>query len=134
MDYEEILDALYTKLPEKKSSGERFEIPVAQVFIEGNKSIITNFEEICSKLRRKKEEVARFLFKELATPGSIQGDRLVLQSKINAKLVNSRLTTYVEQFIICKECKRPDTHIEFQGENVRILVCEACGAKAPVRM
>lgn len=133
MNYEEMLDRIYQKLPEKKVSGERFEIPSANSFVEGNKTIVTNFDEVCSKIRRKKEEVAKYLFKEMAVPGSIQGERLVLQGKINAKLLNSKIATYVEQLVICKECKRPDTHIELHG-NVKVLVCEACGAKAPVKI
>jgi translation initiation factor 2 subunit 2 len=131
--YEQLLQRLYEKMPENKGTGERFEIPVAEVFLEGSKTMVRNFDEICATLRREKSEVAKFLFKELATPGQVQGERLVLQRKLPQRVVQEKINSYVEQRVYCKECRRPDTHIEQLDRSVRMLVCEACGAKNPVR-
>ncbi|MBI5229491.1 translation initiation factor IF-2 subunit beta [Candidatus Micrarchaeota archaeon] len=134
VDYENLLDRVYSSLPEKKSSSERFEIPQADIFVEGNKTMIKNFDEICSRLRREPREVAKYLFKELATPGQVQGGRLVLQRKLYYKSVNEKIVSYIESCVLCKECKKPDTHTEAYDRNVKLLVCEACGARSPIRI
>ncbi|MBN2477900.1 translation initiation factor IF-2 subunit beta, partial [Candidatus Micrarchaeota archaeon] len=66
--YEKLLDNIYENLPEETGSGERFEFPEFDSFIEGNKTIITNFEAVANKLRREKQLLLKFLSRELATP------------------------------------------------------------------
>ena len=73
------------------------------------------------------------MFKELATPGVFDGPRLIFQSKVNSKLLNEKLTIYVEQSVLCRECGKPDTHVLYESP-VNTLVCEACGARRPVRL
>ncbi|MEM0475333.1 MAG: translation initiation factor IF-2 subunit beta [Candidatus Norongarragalinales archaeon] len=133
-DYEKLLNELYKALPERKSSSERFEPPVAELFFEGNKTTIRNYGEICSRLRRNPNELAKYLFKELAAKGTIEanGARLVLNARVTQRQVNEKLTYYIQSAVICKECGKPDTHIDIV-QGVRTLVCEACGARKPVR-
>ena len=133
MNYANLLDRAHANMPKQKVKSERFECPTADIFIEGNKTSIKNFDEICSKLRRKPQEVSKYLFKELAAPGVIQGTRLVLQGKFPARVVNDRILTYCKTNVICKECGKPDTHTENLERNLKMLICEACGAKSPVR-
>jgi translation initiation factor 2 subunit 2 len=133
LDYDSLLDRALKQLPEKKSSGERFEVPRADVLIEGNKTIVRNFEEICGKLRRKPEEVSKFLFKEMAMPGEMQGQRLVMVGRAMTKLVNDKIAYYTQTHVLCRECGKPDTHLEGGDRHMQVLVCEACGAKTPVR-
>jgi translation initiation factor 2 subunit 2 len=129
-----LLDDAYKALPERKSSGERFETPVAITLIQGQKTIVQNFDQLCQKIRREPEDVAKHLGKELAAPSSYAGGRLTLNGKFSSKQINEKIQAFVESQVICKECKKPDTHLESHGDRaVRILICEACGAKAPVR-
>jgi translation initiation factor 2 subunit 2 len=132
--YEVLLDRLTKNLPQKTSSGERFEIPVFTVVIVGTKTLIKNFEDVAGKLRRPKEVLAKFLFKELATPGLISGQELVLQAKLQPRLVQEKLESFVERTVLCKECGKPDTHLEHLERNLAALICEACGARRPVRV
>jgi len=132
--YEALLDEAYAALPKRKELGERFEVPVAQILIQGNKTIIKNFDFICQRLRRTPRQFSKFLFNELAVPGSIAGKKLVLQGKFGERLVNDKINSYVDQCVVCNECKRPDTRLEEQSRGVTILVCEACGARKPVRV
>ena len=132
MNYEDLLANVYQTLPEKKTSGERFEIPVADAFQEGNKTYVRNFDALCQALRRKPEEVAKFLFQGLAVPGALEGNRLLLHAKISPRLINERVTLYAQSHVICRECKKPDTYLESHGRGPKTLVCEACGARSPV--
>ncbi len=132
-EYNQLLDRAFANMPERKTSGERFECPVADLFVEGNKTTVRNFDFVCSKLRREPAELSKYLFKELAVPGTVGGGKLVLQGKFMAKVVNDRIQTYCQSSVICKQCGKPDTHIEAADRHVRMLVCEACGAKNPIR-
>lgn len=131
--YENLLGDLYKSLPEKKSSGERFEMPNAEVLLQGPKTLIRNYEDICQRLRRDPQEFAKYLSKELAAPSSREAGRLVLQGKFNQRVINEKIQNYVNTRVLCKECGRPDTRLETVERGLQQMVCEACGARSPVR-
>ncbi len=132
-DYDRLLDNIYSNLPEKATQSERFDMPKFEYFTEGNKTIVKNFRSVADKLRREPQFVAKYFSKELAVPVEIQGERLVLQRRLSDNIVNKKLEEFVNKYVICKECKRPDTHIEELGHGFRQLVCESCGARTPIR-
>lgn len=130
-NYEALLEEAYKNIKPVESKIDRFEVPKVEGHIEGTKTIITNFKQICSYIRRDPENLVKFLLKELAVPGSIKGDRLVLTRNISSKMVNEKLALYVQQYVICKECKKPDTEIRKEGE-FNFIHCLACGAKKSI--
>ncbi len=132
-DYEHLLDNVYKNLPEKVTKTERFEMPKFEYFTEGNKTIIKNFKVVCDKIRRDPAMLIKFFSKELAVPAENQGERMVLARRLVGDIVNKKLEEYVNRFVICKECKRPDTNIQEMGHGFRQLVCESCGARAPIK-
>jgi len=127
-----MLNQAYVKIKPVESKIERFEVPKVEGMIEGNRTIITNFKQICDYLRRKCEHLAKFLQRELAAPGTIDGERLVLIKKVPSSRINEKIKEYVEEFVLCKECGKPDTELEKQGEFLFVR-CLACGAKHSVR-
>ena len=111
---------------------ERLEIPSPQTSIQGNRTFISNFGEIAASLRRDPKHLSKYLLKELATPGHIEGNRLILQRKVIKSLIEKKIEGYMNEFVYCKECKKPDTHFE-RGDRMTFLKCEACGAKHALR-
>jgi len=132
MSYDEYLDRAYKNLPEKTAKTERFEIPAAEVIVQGNKTIIKNFDAITGKLRREPRHMARYLFKELAAPGSIDGGRLIINSKIHERAIVEKIRSYIETFLYCKQCKLPDTKLIEVERRLMVMICEACGARSAV--
>ena len=132
-EYEKMLDNIYANLPEKAVHKERFDMPKFQYFVEGNKTIIRNFKNVADRLRRDPKFLAKFLSKELAVPVEIAGERLIRQRRISDNIIDKKLEEFINKYVICKECKRPDTHIEDVGHGLKQLVCESCGARTPVR-
>lgn len=130
--YEEMLEEAQEKLPKEMRKESRLEIPSPQVIIQGNRTFIMNFKEISDSLRRDPKHLSKFLFRELAKPGHVDGNRLILQGKVIRSLVEKKIDTYVKEFVLCGECNRPDTHLEKEDRLV-FLKCEACGAKQSVR-
>jgi len=134
MDYEKLLDEAYKNVRKIDVSGDRFEIPKVQGHFEGKKTILTNFSQIASHLRRNPEHFQKFLLKELAASGQREGDRLVLNNKVPSAKINQKVEEYVKEFILCRECRKPDTElIKEHNSRATILHCLACGAKHPVR-
>ena len=127
-----MLERAKKKLPDIKKEVRRFEIPEVSVRYIGKQTILKNFSEIAKKIRRDPKHIAKFLFKELASPGSIRGGELLLQTKIPKDMINKRIKEYVKEFVICGECGKPDTKI-FKIGRIYFIKCESCGAKKTIR-
>lgn len=130
--YETLLKQAYSKVKPVKTGRERFEIPKVEGEISGKNTIITNINQIASYLKRPTEHLVKFLQKELATSGKIEGDRFILNVKLNSQKVNEKISQYAKEFIICPECKEPDTEI-IAEKGIKFRHCLACGAKSPVK-
>lgn len=132
MSYEELLDKTMEKLPKKQEMKDRFVIPEVLVEISGSRTILKNFTDIANKLRRDHLHLLKFLSKEMATSSSIQGGALVFQGNIRREILQKKIEDYIKEFVYCKECKEPDTRLVKEAR-VTSMICEACGAKHPVR-
>ncbi len=130
--YDQMLDRLYKKLPKSKASTKRFEVPEVQGRIQGNRTIITNLQQIAKKLSRKGEHLMKFLLRELATTGEIKGGGTIFIGKFGSNFLNQKIEKYVKEFILCSQCKRPDT-VLIKERGITFKRCEACGAKSSVR-
>lgn len=129
--YEALLDRAYSKFKHTTDTGERFVVPQVELMYDGRNSVIRNLKEISEKLRREDTHILGYLSREFGCPGVIDGPRGVLKSKVAADLANKKIQEYTARFVMCSECKRPDTHIDKAGK-VNMLVCESCGAQRPV--
>nr|1NEE_A Chain A, Probable translation initiation factor 2 beta subunit [Methanothermobacter thermautotrophicus] len=131
-DYEKLLERAIDQLPPEVFETKRFEVPKAYSVIQGNRTFIQNFREVADALNRDPQHLLKFLLRELGTAGNLEGGRAILQGKFTHFLINERIEDYVNKFVICHECNRPDTRIIREGR-ISLLKCEACGAKAPLK-
>lgn len=131
MNYEEMLEKAIKELPKEIKTKQRFEIPQAVCEIVGNKTVLRNFGEILVTLRRDANHLSKFLLKELATAGSVENNTLVFQGRISREIIQRKIEDYVKRFVICKECKNPDTKL-VKEDRITIMKCEACGARSAV--
>jgi len=97
-NYETLLEKAYKEVKPIQFT-ERFEIPKAEGRMEGKKTIITNFNQIISYLRRKQEHLLKFLLKELAASGQIEGDKLILNIKVPSSKINQKIEQYSKEFV-----------------------------------
>jgi len=133
LDYQKLLDRAREGLEDVMSSGERFSPPPPDVLHEGSKkTIIRNFTDLVDSLRRDENHLYKFLLQELGTAGSVNNRRLVLQGRVPEKKIKERVRLYIDTFVVCQECNRPDTAF-LRSARTLILHCEACGAKRPIR-
>jgi translation initiation factor 2 subunit 2 len=131
-NYEKLLNKARKELPESVLKVERFEIPKVRGHIQGNRTILSNFHQIAAVLRREPEHLLKFILKELATPGELKKNALIIGAKVSAAKINEKIEKYANIFVICPECKKPDTQF-VKEDGVLFIKCLACGAKHPIK-
>lgn len=133
-DYLSALKRARENLPAHVFEKSRFQIPTADVFKEGNKTWITDWNRILKVINREEhsDHLAKHLAGEFATSATEERGRLCLQGKFSRVMVNRELTSYVKDFVLCEECSKPDTKLVREGR-ILIKVCEACGARVAVK-
>lgn len=131
-EYQTLLKKAMEKIPKRMVRGERFKVPEVVCVVQGNKTLIKNFVEILTVLRRDANHLSRYLLKELATPGTIQGNILILNAKIPRMTLEKKIEDYIKEFVYCRVCGEPDTKF-VKEDRIIFIVCEACGAKTPTR-
>jgi len=131
-DYDLLLKRARSQLPEITSKRERLEIPKLHYSVIGMRTVIHNFKEIAEVLNRDPQHILKFLTGELATAATTQESRVIFQGKFSRETLEKLLQRYMETFVVCPVCKRPDTKI-VKEKRLSFLLCEACGAKSAVR-
>ncbi len=129
--YQKLLDRARAQLPEVRASGERFQVPDPDVMTDGKNTVIRNLQDIANVLRREPAHLIGHLAREFGCPGVLDLPRGMLKSRISKEAIAQRIREYTDKYVICSECKRPDTHLSKEGK-FTLLICEACGAQRPI--
>lgn len=128
-----MLERARSQLPQQVSKHERFEIPRVRSYTIGMRTMIHNFSDICNMLNREPDNLLKFLTREMATKAGLEGGRAIFQGKFRSDVIDRLIGRYVEEFVICPVCKRPDTKL-VKEKRFTFLVCEACGARSSIRL
>ena len=127
-DYHALLKEAKANLPEIKQNEERFQIPKVKGHIQGSRTVISNLHQIADVLGRPLKHILKFLARELATTAEPLHQLVVFGSKVSASKMNEKLQAYAEEFVFCRECGKPDTKLNKEGD-VYYFKCQACGAR-----
>lgn len=132
-EYDELLNRAEEMLPKKTEKEEsRFKLPAPNVKISGNKTYLINLGEIAKRCGRDAPHLMKFLARELATFGNMEGPQAVFVGKFGYSMVKDKILMYFREFVKCPECGKPDTKI-IKENRQPIMRCMACGAKHPIR-
>jgi len=129
-----IIRILQAQNPDLSSGArKRYTIVPPSVHREGNKkTIFANIAEICKRMHRQPDHVIQFLFAELGTTGSVDGEkRLVIKGRFQPKQLENVLRRYIVEYVTCKTCKSPDT-ILTKETRIYFMTCESCGSRRSV--
>lgn len=131
-DYMKGLERAMSRLPASKGTEDRFVIPPPKIFYEGKTTVLENFASIADALNRDPDHLMKFILQEMGTAGKIEGQHAVFQGRFTEQSLERHIDSYVQEYVICSECHRPDTQL-IRSDRVLMLKCEACGAHRPVR-
>lgn len=131
-DYMKGLERAMSRLPASRGTEDRFVIPPPKIFYEGKTTVLENFAGIADALNRDPDHLMKFILQEMGTAGKIEGQHAVFQGRFTEQNLERHIDSYVQEYVICSECHRPDTQL-IRSDRVLTLKCEACGAHRPVR-
>ncbi|MGE5555309.1 MAG: translation initiation factor IF-2 subunit beta [Methanocella sp.] len=131
-DYDELLNRAREQMPEVQAKKERLEIPRIQIQTVGMRTIIANFKEIADALDRDPQHLLKFLTREMATAATFHESRAIFQGKFRSDSFERLLQRYLDAYVVCPVCKRPDTKL-VKEKRLAFLVCNACGAKSAIK-
>ena len=131
-NYDELLKRAQNQVPEIITKKERLELPRLQVSMVGMRTTIANFKEVAQTINRDPQHILKFLTREMATAATFHDGRAIFQGKFPRDTFERLLQRYMEGFVICPVCKRPDTTI-VKEKRLSFLVCNACGARSSVK-
>ena len=131
-NYDELLKRACSQMPEVSLKRERLELPRLYITTVGMRTIISNFNEVADVLNRDPQHILKFLTREMATAATFNDNRAVFQGKFKRDSFERLLQRYMEAYVICPVCKRPDTKI-VKEKRLSFLVCNACGAKSSIK-
>ena len=123
-----MLAKAHKELPEEQGKGERFTVPKVKGHLQGNRTIISNLPQLATALGRPVELLVKYIEKQMATKGLVEGNFVIFNTKLSANRMNERIQQFADQFVICKECGKPDTKLS-KDTGIYFLRCSACGAK-----
>lgn len=131
-NYKELLKKAHENIAIKPNSDDRFKLPQVEIFYEGNTTVIKNFDKISDAVNRESDHILKFLLGGVGSAGEQDGSRVIFQGKIPADTIQEKLKDYIEFFVTCSECGKPDTTLVKRGRNM-IVRCDACGAVRPLK-
>jgi len=131
-NYDELLKRACSQMPEVSLKRERLELPHLLITTIGMRTIISNFKEVADVLNRNPMHILKFLTREMATAATYHDSRAIFQGKFRRDSFERLLQRYMESFVTCPVCKRPDTKI-VKEKRLSFLVCNACGARSSIK-
>lgn len=129
-DYENLLNRGLEKVPKDIEGKGRFHLAKPGIEKAGARTIITNFLEIAGSLRRDPDDMFKFLLQQLATKGSLEGQRATIQGVFSQEQVARKIDLYMNMYVLCPKCGKPDTKLVHE-KGRELIRCEACGEKSP---
>lgn len=131
-DYDTLLKRARAQIPDVTSKRERLELPKLSYARIGMRTVIFNFKEIADALDRDPQHLLKYLTGEMATAATVQGSRVIFQGKFSEDTFHRLIQRYMETFVVCPVCKRPDTKI-VKEKRLSFIICQACGAKSSIK-
>jgi translation initiation factor 2 subunit 2 len=131
-NYEDLLKKACAQMPQVSAKHERLELPRLMVNTVGMRTIISNFKEVADALDRDPQHILKFLTREMATAATFPDSRAIFQGKFRRESFERLLQRYLDSYVVCPICKRPDTRI-IKEKRLSFLVCNACGAKSSIK-
>ena len=117
----------------------RYKMPklVGKVEGRGNgiKTVLVNVIDLGLALNREPPEITKFFGCELGsqTSYSHETERAIVNGAHRDNDLQSHLTKYIENFVLCRNCRLPETHYKIK-DGLISQKCMACGSKEAVDM
>ncbi|KAK0530003.1 eukaryotic translation initiation factor 5 [Tilletia horrida] len=118
----------------------RYKMPLLQTKIEGKgngiKTVIANMSDIARALSRPPTYPTKYFGYELGalTKFEEKADRYIVNGAHDANRLRELLDTFIDKFVLCGDCKNPETDLKITKDGSILRDCKACGKRTDVDM
>jgi translation initiation factor 5 len=126
--------------PEKKDDQYyRYKMPAIQTKVEGSgngiKTVLPNIHDICLVIHRPEEVLMKYFQFELGAQRTVstKDDKFLLMGAHTSDRMQEKLYDFIRRFVLCKNCRNPETAIQLdEGKKSASIsmVCGACGKRS----
>lgn len=110
--------------PQNEDPFYRYQMPKVSIKHEGKKfTIINNLDDISKSLNTQCD----FLVKYLTTSLGSQMKKNKLNGQFTEERIQKQIFNFIEEFILCKSCRNPETNLSCQSKKILQSSCTACG-------
>ncbi|PWN53268.1 hypothetical protein IE53DRAFT_302810, partial [Violaceomyces palustris] len=118
----------------------RYRMPLLQTKIEGKgngiKTVIPNMADIARALSRPPSYPTKFFGCELGaqTTQDDKTERYIVNGAHDANRLRELLDGFIDKFVLCGDCKNPETDLKIMKDGDILRDCKACGKRSGVDM
>ena len=127
-----LVDRLYTELDILSVNNHKVILEKPIVNRANKKTFIANFTPICGKLNRTVQEVKQYFEKEMNVITSVNAQgSLVITGMFQEINIMKIFTSYINDYVKCKECSSCDTEI-IKENRITYNNCKKCKSKKAI--
>lgn len=112
----------------------RYQMPPLDCHHEKKWTVVDNLRTVTNALHRQESEVLKYFGVALCTQTATRQGRSCIKGRYTASTLQDRLRYYIEQFVLCGQCKKPETAYRVKKSELVFQRCFACGYKTPLDM
>lgn len=116
----------------------RYKMPVLTTKIEGKgngiKTVLPNVSDVARSLSRPPSYPTKYFGGELGAQSTIdeKNDRYIVNGAHDANRLRELLDGFIDKFVLCGECKNPETDLFLTKNEDIFRDCKACGARTQI--
>lgn len=124
--YDLLLDRMFS-FRQPSNAKKKYKIKPPKVSRSGaKKTAWENCEEICQAINRTRIHVSSFLFVELGTDGSFDGEnKLQIKGRYQPKHISKIIQRYIAEYVVCPACNSLETEL-IKKDRLDYLHCQKC--------
>lgn len=111
----------------------RYRMPTLECEYEKEKwTVVTNLSEIAKALNRPAGELLKFMGVQCCTRFRVREGRYCLRGQFTASGLRLVLRHYIQDFVLCGQCRQPKTAYRVRKSGRIVQKCHACEHRTPL--
>lgn len=106
----------------------RYKMPEITINYEGNKTVLSNIDQVSKSLSRNPSHILKFLAINFGCTSSLGNEKFALNGNFDIVRIQNGIYSFIEEFVLCQHCRNPETRFTTEDEIGGLLrLCNSCG-------
>lgn len=110
----------------------RYKMPAIDIEMVHGKTVLKNFQRVCSAISRPEEIVSRFLAQMIGTTACCKKGSWTLNGSFEKIKIQEHLFEFIDRYVLCPSCGNPET-VFHKPKQFLYLKCLACKFNSTVK-